>query len=249
MELFSPLSLSIFNLKHRLKTMRKYCIVLMVALLFSLAISAQATQQTYTNETALVALEQVSEKLRSGENNFELDPELCYYLNAHIAHMPEIPANGSYLEKLKPLLNVHTQLGYLFQSMMTEKTDSIPYELALMMSAMGQSTERMFRLSSDFMKTLDKEDKMYTIRLSTYNRSINSARTVILGYVGTTFIANRHEGVNSILIDNLMVFGPKLVKAMPKKDRKALKKEIKAKISPKVNEDLRKEYNLFLKSI
>jgi hypothetical protein len=130
-----------------------------------------------------------------------------------------------------------------------EKTDSVSYEMALIISAAGHCTVRGLNLANDYMKTLDKKDETYSIRLSGYNRAVNSTRTIILGILGATFIENRNEKVNDILIDNLMVFVPKLAEAIPKTALKQLKKDIKEKISPHVKDGLKDEFRLFMKTI
>jgi hypothetical protein len=229
--------------------MNRYIYFLIATTIFPVFLFGQVQPETYGNASAKAELKSIIRKMNSSEP-FELDPQLFRYIHEHIRDFPEMDTDAEQQLENINLLTVYIQLNriqkYLYEP---EKKDSITYVQAVTMASLGHMSTRLLSYTKQFMKTVDKKDPSYETRKRGFDQSVMGMRQFVVGYLTVTFIENRNREINGLLIDNAMVFSPKLLKEMPKEDRKNTRKKIEETIFPKVNEGLRETFNVLLENI
>ncbi|UOB18944.1 hypothetical protein [Abyssalbus ytuae] len=220
-------------------------ILLQLLLIASNITLAQGTDKVYNHELATSELEETQTRLKAGES-FELNPELFEYIYLNINTFPSIPIDAGIEERMQSFTPIFNQLTFILKSLVIESRDSISVEHAMIIASLGYQSVNLLSLGNEYMETLDKSDPTYTIREKGYNRATSGIQDFLIGYIITTFLENKYEGVDSILTSSLIVFAPKIMNELPKDKRKATTKLIKKYIGNKNDLRLNKEYQELL---
>lgn len=231
--------------------MIKFFSIIIITVVYSSFSFSQSTVKKYDNETAKKELIKIQQTIQSG-TSYQVSTELLEFICNNYNTFPEIAEEMSTDQKLQELLPVQTQLTLIFKTMLLNKWvtgDSVSYKGALIMISLGHISARILPVANEFMKAFDKKDESYETRKKGMLQAFNGVKNTLEGYLITTFIENRNQDVSPILIDNIYIFGPQILHALPKDIRKDAIKYMKESIEPRVNDDLKMQYEQLYKKL
>ena len=231
--------------------MTKFFSILILTVIYSSNSLSQSTVEKYNNETAKMELDKFQQAIQSG-TEYQIRTELLEYICNNLNTFPKVTPDMSIDQKLAELLPVQKQLTMVFKQFLLNpenKKDSISYDAALLMIALGNISAQILPVANEFMSTFDKNDESYEIRIKGMQQAFYGVKNTLVGYLITTFAENRNQYVTPMLIEHLYLFGPQILRALPNDIRKDALKNIKESVEPRVTDDLKKEYKKLYKKL
>jgi hypothetical protein len=214
----------------------------------SVITQGQTNQSTYTHEKARLELSEIQQRLKNGAS-VRIKTELLDYIYENRGHFPEITNKMTIEEKLTELITIQSQLTQILYSLLASPMDSVSYEHALVTISLGYVSAQLMPLVNKFMKTFDKSDETYEIRINGMRQAFYGMKGMLVGYLLTTFVENKNPEFTPMLIDNVNYFGPKISKELPKDIRRETIMSIKNTVEPRVKKNLKKQYNELIKKL
>lgn len=211
----------------------------------SIATNAQSREKNYDNVKASDELLEIQTAFQAGKS-FDLNPILLEYIYKNHNQFPTIQANAGIEQKMQSLLPVYSQLNFIMQSFVIKSADSVTIEQAMLMASIGYQSVKLLSVANEFMESLSKKDKSYSVRLNGHNQAVRGIQTFLTGYIISTFVENSNNSVDAILTLSIKEFGPDIIDQLPKDTRKQIVKTIKEGYSNRVNDRVQLEFQNFV---
>lgn len=220
-------------------------IPLQLLVLFSSVTFAQNVEKKYNHQMATAELEHIQANVKSGIS-FELNPEVFRYIYENINTFPTMPTDARLQERMQSLILSYTQLTFILKSLVIESRDSVSIEQAMISASLGYQSVKLLSLGNEFMHSLDKNDPSFALREKGYNQGTIGIQDFLMGYVITTFLENKYQGVDEILTSSLIDFAPNIIDKLPTDKKKSLIDLIKNTVGNKNDIRLKNEYQEFI---
>ncbi|WP_108869325.1 hypothetical protein [Aquimarina aquimarini] len=223
-------------------------IFLQLLFLISTKSFSQNSDKLYNHETAVIELDSLSQRIKSGLP-YKINSTLIQYIYNQQDKFPEIPENLSSRVKMGIIAPIFTQTSLIMKSQLNPPQDSISKEEAMLAATTGYQSIKIISLSNEFLNTLDEDSYNYKTRLRGFNQGVKGLQEFLLGYTTMTFLENQNQTVDDILISSLLDFAPKIINEFPIDKKESTIDLLKSSIEGEEDIRLINEFNNFIKSL
>ncbi|MFT7898474.1 hypothetical protein VBY74_00705 [Tenacibaculum ascidiaceicola] len=220
-------------------------ILTQLLILISIESFSQDIHKPYDNQKATVELNGIAKKIKNG-SPYKINPNLVQYIYTQQDKFPEIPANSNSRTKMGILAPTYAKINLILKSQLNQPQDSISKEQAMLAASIGYQSIKIISLSNDFIKSLSKDSYNYKTRVRGYNQGIKGLQELLTGYITMTFLENKNQEVDDILISSLRNFAPKIINKFPEDKKEHTIELLKALIKGKEDIRLKNEFTNFM---